>query len=200
MDEGLKKRLVGAAVLASLVVIFVPMLLDRQPILEQGLQQSNIPPRPEREFSSRVLPSESDVLSRPPSDIVPAQSGAASPPMAEKAAPPPSQPQGSREAAIQAPELVPELESAPPPQRTALSSWVIQVASFSSRENADNLVKMLRAEKFDSFVEPAQVKGKKVYRVRVGPEIDRRQADETLLQINRLIRSQKLKATLTTYP
>ena len=31
MDEGLKKRLIGAAVLASLAVIFVPMLFEEPP-------------------------------------------------------------------------------------------------------------------------------------------------------------------------
>ena len=77
---------------------------------------------------------------------------------------------------------------------------MIQVASFSSRDNAENLTQKLRDEKFDAFVEPAQVKGKRVYRVRVGPEIDRRQADATLQQVNRVLESQNLKATLTTYP
>ena len=199
MGEGLKKRLVGAAVLASLVVIFVPMLLDREPILEQGLQQSNIPPRPEREFSSRVLPSESDPLSKSPTGIVPIPSRVESPVVAEKAAPP----------VVSQPEMLPAPTTreskpvpgpVPPQQRTALSSWVIQVASFSSRENADNLMKKLRGEAFDAFVEPAEVNGKRVYRVRVGPEIDRRQADKILLQVNRILESQKLKATLRTYP
>ena len=195
MDEGLKKRLVGAAVLASLVVIFVPMLLDREPVLEQGLQRTNIPPRPEKAFSSRVLPSESEPLSTPPAEVLSPPVAGAPPARVEDAAPPASTPPGP---AAQEPKK--PVKPAPPAQRPALASWVIQVASFSSQDNAENLTQKLRDEKFDAFVEPAQVKGKRVYRVRVGPEIDRRQADATLQQVNRVLKSQNLKATLTTYP
>lgn len=43
MEEGLKKRLVGAAVLASLAVIFVPMLIE-EPLDKVELEK--MPPAP----------------------------------------------------------------------------------------------------------------------------------------------------------
>ena len=53
MDAGLKKRLVGAAVLIALAVIFVPMLLPGR----SGTQgpSVNVPPPPSGEMQTRVL-------------------------------------------------------------------------------------------------------------------------------------------------
>lgn len=53
MDAGLKKRLVGAAVLIALAVIFVPMLLPGQ----SGTQgpSVDVPPPPSGEMQTRVL-------------------------------------------------------------------------------------------------------------------------------------------------
>lgn len=53
MDSGLKKRLVGAAVLIALAVIFVPMLLPGQ----SGTQgpSVSVPPPPSGEMQTRVL-------------------------------------------------------------------------------------------------------------------------------------------------
>jgi len=53
MDAGLKKRLVGAAVLIALAVIFVPMLLPGQ----SGTQgpSVSVPPPPSGEMQTRVL-------------------------------------------------------------------------------------------------------------------------------------------------
>ena len=58
MEEGLKQRLVGAAVLVLLAVIFVPMLLDSgsEPG-EVGLDLGP-PPNGESGFSSRIIPVE----------------------------------------------------------------------------------------------------------------------------------------------
>jgi len=43
MDDGLKRRLIGATVLVSLVVIFVPMLLQREPVARAGDTRQQYP-------------------------------------------------------------------------------------------------------------------------------------------------------------
>ena len=58
MDERLKHRLVGAAVLVSLGVIFIPMVLDNAGRSGDAITATNIPPKPEGGFSSRVVPVE----------------------------------------------------------------------------------------------------------------------------------------------
>lgn len=58
MDERLKHRLVGAAVLVSLAVIFLPMLLNNAGESGPTITSTNIPPKPKNGFSSRVMPVE----------------------------------------------------------------------------------------------------------------------------------------------
>ena len=57
MDSGLKQRLLGAAVLIALAIIFVPMFLGNAPPREtSAIQNLDIPPLPERKFETRTLP------------------------------------------------------------------------------------------------------------------------------------------------
>ena len=58
MDEGLKQRLVGAAVLVLLAVIFVPMLLETDPEPDAVGFDLGASPATENGFSSRVIPLE----------------------------------------------------------------------------------------------------------------------------------------------
>lgn len=61
MDSSLKQRLLGAAVLIALAVIFVPMFMsDSAPRKSAEMETTNlaIPPAPDREFQQRVLPVE----------------------------------------------------------------------------------------------------------------------------------------------
>src|SRR5258705_13992325 len=59
MDSGLKQRLLGAAVLVALAIIFVPMFLGNAPPKpDSAIQNLDIPPLPERKFETRTLPVE----------------------------------------------------------------------------------------------------------------------------------------------
>ncbi len=55
MDSGLKKRLLGAAVLIALAVIFVPMLLPSRSNPDQQSVSVKIPPEPGSELQTRIL-------------------------------------------------------------------------------------------------------------------------------------------------
>ncbi len=196
MDEGLKKRLIGATVLVSLVVIFVPMLLQREPVLEPEIHDSNILPRPDRDFRSRVIPSESEQLALPPREIVSIQAGERPPSMQrQKPSSPASSPvagQTGRAGSKPSPAVV--------EPRVGLSAWIIQVGSFSKRENAEKLVTRLRGKSFSADIEQASVKGRTMYRVLVGPEIDRKRAETMLARLNREVKALKLKGKLKSYP
>jgi DedD protein len=79
--------------------------------------------------------------------------------------------------------------SAPPASepRTGLSAWVIQVGSFSSRENAQNLVAKLRDAKMPTpDPELVDLRGKRYYRVKVGPVVERAEADGMLSRVNEI--------------
>lgn len=55
MDPGLKKRLIGAAVLIALAVIFVPMLLPSRSDTGPQSVSLTVPPQPGAEMQTRVL-------------------------------------------------------------------------------------------------------------------------------------------------
>ena len=59
MDSALKQRLIGAAVLIALAIIFVPMFLSGPaPKQDNATVNLDIPPPPEREFQTRVVPAD----------------------------------------------------------------------------------------------------------------------------------------------
>src|SRR5262245_60179053 len=102
MDSGLKQRLLGAAVLIALAIIFVPMFLGNSPPREaSAIQNLDIPPLPERKFETRTLSVEPAsaakpaATSNPPDKVVtvdtkaPASFEAPEKP-ADKQAPPPA--------------------------------------------------------------------------------------------------------------
>ena len=161
MEEGLKKRLIGAAVLASLAVIFVPMLFEEPPS-----QPPPLPPLPSkppvRDFASQMLREE-----------VPAVT-----PLAPRNV--------ATETDAGAAENVGAPAAASEP-RTGLTAWVIQVGSFSSRENANKLVAKLRDAKMPTpDPELVDLRGKRYYRVKVGPVVERAEADGMLDRVKEI--------------
>ena len=173
MDEGLKKRLIGAAVLASLAVIFVPMLFEEPPS-----QPPPLPPLPSkppaRDFASQMLREEVPAVTplAPRTSTAESDTGGAGD--AEPATPAASKP------------------------RTGLISWVVQVGSFSSRENAQKLVAKLRDAKMPTpDPELVDLRGKRYYRVKVGPVVERAEADGMLDRVNEIT---GVKARVQQYP
>lgn len=195
MERQRKERLVGAAVLVMLAVIFIPMVLDDTVQPESGISGTNIPPQPEGEFTSRVVPLEPGGTPVP-ADPAPPTAGSApvavdgvTPPLsgdtgagsvtvpvpAPNPAPAPAPAPtttGTAPAASPTPGSTPAAGTAPAPEAD-VSAWVVQLGSFSDEANASALNKKLRQAGFSSFVEPLQQGGARVFRVRVGPELRR---------------------------
>lgn len=103
MERQRKERLVGAAVLIMLAVIFIPMLLDDSVQPESGISGTNIPPGPEGEFESRVIP------------LTPAGDAPGAGSAAETAQAPASAPTASARSASAMVEETPTAEPAPAP-------------------------------------------------------------------------------------
>jgi DedD protein len=57
-----------------------------------------------------------------------------------------------------------------------LVRWVVQLGSFSSTDNADRLVEKVRTEGHSAYKEAVSSSGATVYRVRVGPFVEREEA------------------------
>jgi DedD protein len=206
MDEAAKRRLVGAAVLVALAVIFVPMLIERddddfgEPIV--------IPDAPDLDGTSagdgdssltgsgfdQPLVQPDDLLmplpipEPPPSalDTGPASVESRSAAQGESITAPAERPANAASASRgdkdrgEARSLAP---AGPKPVPPGTSAWVIQVASLGSPEAAREFQDELRAKGYPAFVEQANVGGRRYYRVRVGPEIERGRADRLATQL-----------------
>ena len=57
-----------------------------------------------------------------------------------------------------------------------LVRWVVQLGSFSSSGNADTLIERVRAEGFSAYKEEISSSGSTIFRVRVGPFLERDEA------------------------
>lgn len=203
MDERLKQRLVGAVVLVALAVIFIPMLLEGP--RDMGPSGSNLPPPPPEsldegsieplELPPPILPE--DETPAPPE---PAPAVETPPPAGGPASAPEPAPAGKAPVPAATPEpAAPPVAAEPstPPVEPALSGWVVQVGSFGREANALALRDKLRAKGYTAFVEKARTDKGLVFRVRVGPELERENAERLR---ERLAGDFKLKAIVTRYP
>jgi DedD protein len=226
MDDALKRRLTGAVVLVSLAVIFVPMLVEEEPVLSPSIRESNIPVRPPPVLidpESRrppppgprdagiadagpdtapdlLLPAPEKAAETPVAEVSPAAPEVAPPEPVEKREAAPPEPPAEPAPAVAEPEppkapekpaAAPEKASKPP------SGWVVQVGTFADKGNADRTLARLRASGYDSFIEEVRVSGKTMYRVRVGPEIQRDRAEA---QRAAILAKFKLKGQVLKYP
>ncbi|BCO30975.1 hypothetical protein TspCOW1_10780 [Thiohalobacter sp. COW1] len=203
MDEKLKQRLVGAAVIVALAAIFIPMILEG-PDDGMGPIGSNLPPAPEYKVKDRLEPL---VLPPPPaeSDSAPAAAEVPEAPEAalpETAAPAPVEPEPEPTPEPEpAPEPAPAAEPAPAPSSAAAptpaSGWVVQVASFSQQANAERLRDQLQARGYKAFVESASTGAGTTWRVRVGPVPERPAAEKLQGEIAKVF---DLKGLVAEYP
>jgi len=204
----LKQRLVGAVVLVALAVIFIPMLLSGEGNLGGSIDGSNIPAEPDFRFPPvPAAPKAPPVAAAP---VVPlGDEGDESPAVSGKSAPEKKvADQSSTKPPAKVVEKAPAKPVSPPaakavPAKVApakpgkLSGWVVQVGSFSARNNARALRDKLRKQGYASFVESIRGASGRVYRVRVGPELNKAAADKLR---QRLIKEAGLKGLVQAYP
>lgn len=199
MHQRLKERLVGAAVLVIIAVIFIPMLL-MGPIDSNSISKTNIPERPTEKFSSKLVPLNESLMpikEAPSSSIGDIDGESAD--QEELTESFNETVLGDVEKTIK--DTVNEKQAVQEDsindKKVGLTAWVVQLGSFSTKVNADKLNLSLRKAGFPAFVEPLTKKDKTSYRVRVGPEILRADADTLLKNIKAKM---KLDGIVLSYP
>ena len=194
MQEGAKKRLVGAVVIVSLAVIFVPMFFEEEPVTALPPLPTVVPEEPvvDDDFRSEsfLTPADSGIGGFAQESWVEPGDTAVS--VEEVSEPVYEAPAGepvadSEEVRPSAPPAADRIPVAPPPMARddGMPSYVTQVASLGTAASAEELAGKLRGEGYSAFVEPAEVGGRTYYRVRVGPEVDRARADKTAAELGR---------------
>jgi DedD protein len=196
MDESLKARLIGAAVLVALAVLLIPELLsgrktaEPQPAdsaeargtrtftieLNGGTAAGDLQPPPVVEAPAPAPAPSPVAVVEPPTVERPVAAAAESGPA------PAPEPVAHREPATVAsvPQAVPDMppvETAPAPAAVTRGGWAVQVGAFGSATAAQRLVKDLQGAGFPAYVSPVTRSGKTLHRVRVGPEAGREDAN-----------------------
>lgn len=188
MNEKLKQRLVGAIVLVSLAVIFLPMLLDgggeRSSMPVFG---SNIPDKPDYHFEPLDIPLQpvKTVDEKQPVLIDKAEP-APKPTATPQDKPKTTDTQVSAKSERRQQSLTDPAPVAAPQSNTE-AAWVVQVGSFSQSTNALTLRNKLRKKGFTAFVEKLKTEGKTIYRVRIGPELQRANAEKQQKRLQRIM-------------
>lgn len=200
MEQGLKERLVGAAVLVAIAVWLIPWVLDGPDApLDAGGSSLQLPPA-EEPMPMRTQTLRLGAAPEPEVAVAPPPAAAAPPPPAEPVAPVESPP-----ATVAAESSAPDVEEAKPPAVAAVApeparaaaapppaatppkpaaaapaaggDWIVQLGSFSDEANARRLAQRSGTFGYKADVSSYRSGNKTLYRVRVGPAQSRAAAD-----------------------
>lgn len=184
-----KQRIVGALVLVAIGAIVIPFLLDMHRD-GQWWGKDNIPPKPDNGFVTRVLP-----LDAWAQQTHRELAQATTEPKQVRAEPKQVRAEPEQVRAEQAPApaaaLAPAITATPPtatPVAAAVSppgGWMVQLASFSNAANAEELRQRLQAKGYRVSTEALKQDGQAIYRVRIGPETERAEADALRARVER---------------
>ena len=164
MDASLKQRLVGAAVLVALAVIFLPLLV-KGPAPDSGV---------------------SDVSLRVPPEPKPAADGMVTQdlPLVAPAAAPAGGVSGmpAAEPADAAAEPAPAPDAATSLAAVAAGDYAVSFGNYANAGDADKVIAALQSAGLPGYREAVTLAGKQAQRVRIGPFADRAMAESARLR------------------
>lgn len=166
MEPALKQRLIGAAVLVALAVIFLPMLI-KGPAPESGASDVplTLPNTPQGQFETRELPlvgpgdaPKGGVVGMDPSDgeRLPTVDTAATKPAAST--------------------------DAMQPAAVAGGDYAVSFGSYATEADAQRVVKALQTAQLPGYQETTPSGGRTLHRVRIGPYASQAEAEAARLE------------------
>ena len=197
MDQGLKERLVGAAVLVAIAVWLIPWVLDGpEAPLETSAGSLTLPaaeePMPMRTQTLRLgddsppsAESPAPAASEPPAE---SNAAAIQPPAAgnsvDEDETPPAEPivaAARPEPERTAPAATPPPVTTPPSKPAAATGdWTVQLGSFGEEANARRVAQRSGTFGYKAEVSTLKSGGRTLYRVRVGVGRSRAEAEATV--------------------
>jgi cell division septation protein DedD len=209
MDPALKHRLIGAAVLSALAVIFLPKLIVSHDTSSTAADVSlKMPNAPNGDFQTRELPLVTPAAGVPQGGVVgmdashpaaPAPASSSALPDAGAQPAPSASTSGTAAAVIGSPAAgaaaaatlptastpsapATAAPSAPIPAASAGGRYVVSLGTYSNAANAQSLVASLKAVQLPAYAETMTVAGKPVTRARIGPYTQRGDAEAARLK------------------
>jgi DedD protein len=181
VNEILKQRLVGALILIALAVVFWPIIFvepDESPIPGD----MTIPERPHIDISQIPQPDPAQARSSPALEARSEAAGEQAVAAAEPSAP---------VAAQQKPVVKQRAPRDEAPERPALDAqglpiaWILQVASVSSPDKAEQIRQRLTGMGYKAYVKTVRHDGKKLLRVYIGPKFERSRLDAIKSEVDK---------------
>ena len=167
MDQQLKERLIGVTALVLVAIVFIPMFYKKSTDLALR----------EKENVEFINENESEFISKLK-------------PMTETAA---IEDNNTQITAVE--EQVNKDKVSSKKVEMGQMNWIVQIGSFSSKENAEKLNKKVKKAGFRSFVNPITIDDKTMHQVCLGPEYDMTAANELLKEIKDWIDKNKMNLT-----
>jgi cell division septation protein DedD len=167
VDTALKQRLIGAAVLVALAVIFLPMLV-KGPAPDSGVADVPLqaPPAPaDGQFETRELPLVTPG-NAPAGGAVGMNNGAPAPATVKD--PPATSPASTDGVAL--------------PPAAAAGNYAVNFGAYASEADADAVIARLKQSQLPGFIQKTEINGRPAWRVRIGPYVDQAQAESVRLQ------------------
>ncbi len=176
MDTGLKQRLIGAAVLVALAVIFLPMLV-KGPAPDSGVSDVSLkmPEGPGGEIETRELP-----LVMPGEVPKGGAVGMDATSVDRPATPAASAGAVSGTDPATGPDTSVSSDTTPVtalPATAAAGDYVVHFGAYASQKGADNVVATAKAANLPAYSEATTLNGKPAFRVRIGPYATRAEAE-----------------------
>jgi DedD protein len=170
MDRSLLERMIGATVLVILLVVLAPALLDG------------------RKPPGAVSDASRDAIMDAPAQIAPVRVETITLGGSSSSAPKvtATSPVKSTTVTKPAPQAVvkPKTKSSAPVAKSG-DQWMVQLGSFSAKDNAEKYAAKVKASGFPAMVSSFRSGGKTMYRVQVGPRDDRASADRLVAQLKK---------------
>lgn len=184
MDTALKQRLIGAAVLVALAVIFLPMLV-KGPAPDSGVSDVSLkmPDAPAGEMETRELP-----LAAPGQVPQGGAVGMDATPVDRPAAATATTPADPAAVPGQPPAdgTTPPADATAPagalPPTTAAGDYAVHFGAYATQKGADTVVALAKNAGLPAYSETTTVNGKPAFRVRIGPYATRAEAESVRLK------------------
>lgn len=175
MKEALKHRLIGAAVIAAVTVLFLPSFFkDRQAY--QINTESQIPDRPSITAVDFNEPEQVDDIEPAPApeSMFMSEESAALPTEAVKEVDPVTETSSAgTQSSIASKAVTPAVAAMPLNAQGLPDAWVIQVASLGNGEAAIKLRDQLQREGHKAYIRSVDGGNSKIHRVFIGPKLDK---------------------------
>jgi len=189
--DGLKQRLVGAFVILSLAVIFLPMIFDN-PHKVKNITVESVPPKPN--FQNFVVekpkrPTFKVVDIDPADQKVKKLAQITSNKTTTQETTKSKVTKKTKAVSVKSPVKVSKKSSRTKPTVSHLpifkNIWMVQLGTFSITKNAYELRDLLRKDGFDGHAKDIEIKGKKAVRVFSGPFVNRKEAEKVKKKLDK---------------